>query len=28
VQIKKGFYPFGQDALMMVNDLEKNRNHR
>jgi len=28
VQIKKGFYPSGQDALMMVNDLEKDWNHK
>lgn len=27
VAIKKGFYPSGQDALMMVNELGKNRNH-
>ncbi len=28
VQIKRGFYPSGQDALMMVNDLEKDRDSR
>jgi len=27
VEIKKGFYPSGQDALMMVNELGKDRNH-
>jgi len=27
VQIKKGFYPSGQDALMMVNDLGKDRDN-
>jgi ribosomal protein S18 acetylase RimI-like enzyme len=27
VQMKKGFYPSGQDALMMVNDLGKEWNH-
>jgi ribosomal-protein-alanine N-acetyltransferase len=27
VAIKKGFYPSGQDALMMVNDLGKDRDH-
>jgi ribosomal protein S18 acetylase RimI-like enzyme len=27
VEIKKGFYPSGQDALMMVNELRKDRNH-
>jgi ribosomal-protein-alanine N-acetyltransferase len=28
VEFKKGFYPFGQDALMMVNDLGKNQDNR
>jgi ribosomal-protein-alanine N-acetyltransferase len=28
VELKKGFYPFGQDALMMVNDIAKTRNNR
>jgi ribosomal protein S18 acetylase RimI-like enzyme len=27
VAMKKGFYPSGQDALMMVNDLGKDRDH-
>jgi len=26
VELKKGFYPSGQDALMMVKDLGKDRN--
>jgi ribosomal-protein-alanine N-acetyltransferase len=28
VEIKKGFYPSGQDALMMVNDLGKDRDSK
>lgn len=28
VDLKKGFYPSGQDALMMVNDLGKDRDSR
>jgi len=28
VALKKGFYPSGQDALMMVNDLGKDRDSK